>query len=56
MQNYIYTIQACHLTGDIAYTVCANTVEQMQQEILDALNDGFIVQVGKIVPQENGGK
>ena len=41
-------IQACHIGGDIAYTVQADTVQQMQQEIIDGLNDGFIMQVGKI--------
>lgn len=43
-----YMIQACHLSGDVAYTVYAATIEQMQQEIQDGLNDGFIMQVGTI--------
>ena len=47
MKEYIYMIQACHTYGDIAYTVYANTEEQMQQEILDGLRDGFIMQVAR---------
>lgn len=43
----VYMIQACHLTGEIAYTVYANTAEKMQQEIIDGLNNGFIMQIGK---------
>ena len=48
MKEYLYMIQACHTYGDVAYTVYANTEQQMQQEILDGLRDGFIMQVGKI--------
>lgn len=44
----IYIIQACHTGGDVAYSVQVNTVQQMQQEIIDGLNDGFIMQVGKM--------
>ena len=32
----------------VAYSVQVNTVQQMQQEIIDGLNDGFIMQVGKM--------
>lgn len=47
MKEYIYMIQACHTYGDIAYTVYANTEQQMQQEILDGLRDGFVMQVAR---------
>ena len=53
MKEYSYMIQACHTYGDIAYTVYANTEEQMQQEILDGLRDGFIMQVARA--QKEGG-
>ena len=43
----IYEITAYHTTGDIAYTVVANTEEQMIQEIRDALRDGFLALVAK---------
>ena len=49
----IYMIQASTTAGDVAFTVYANTVEQMQQEVLDALYDGFIVSVAKLQKQEN---
>lgn len=42
-----YEITAYHTTGDVAYTVLANTEEQMIQEIKDALRDGFLALVGQ---------
>lgn len=50
MTKGLYLIQAFHTTGEVAYTVYANTAQQMQQEVLDALYDGFAVQVSN-VPQ-----
>lgn len=52
MKNYLYMIQASTTAGDVAFTVYADTVEQMQQEILDALYDGYIVSVAKLQEQE----
>lgn len=41
-------IQACHLSGGIAYTVFVNTESEMIREITDGLNKGFIMQIGKV--------
>lgn len=41
----IYEITAYHTTGEIAYTVIANTEQQMIQEIKDAMSDGFLALV-----------
>lgn len=43
----IYEITAYHTTGDVAYTVIANTEQQMVQEIKDALHDGFLALVAQ---------
>ncbi len=43
----MYEITAYHGSGDVAYTVVANTEEQMVQEIKDALRDGFLALVAK---------
>ena len=42
-----YMIQGCHLSGEIAYTIYTDDESQMQQEIVDGLNKGFIMQVGQ---------
>lgn len=47
MKEYIYMIQASLSPTDIVYTVYANTEQQMQQEILDGLRDGFVMQVAR---------
>ena len=41
-------IQGCQLTGEIAYTVYTTTEQEMQKEIIDGVNNGYIMQVGKI--------
>ena len=43
----VYEITAYHTTGDVAYTVIANTEQQMIQEIKDALRDGFLALVSQ---------
>ena len=43
----LYEITAYHPTGDVAYTVIANTEQQMIQEIKDALRDGFLALVSQ---------
>ena len=43
----MYEITVYHTSGDVAYTVVANTEEQMVQEIKDALHDGFLALVAK---------
>lgn len=47
MKEYIYMIQASLSPTDIVYTVYADTEQQMQQEILDGLRDGFVMQVAR---------
>lgn len=46
-----YMIQWCRLDGSIAYVVYKNDEDGMKQEIVDGLNDGYIMQVGKIVKE-----
>lgn len=43
----MYEITAYHGSGDVAYTVVANTEQQMVQEVKDALRDGFLALVAK---------
>lgn len=47
MKEYIYMIQASLSPTDVVYTVYADTEQQMQQEILDGLRDGFVMQVAR---------
>ena len=49
----MYEITVYHGSGDVAYTVVANTEEQMLQEIKDALRDGFLALVSQT---QNKGK
>lgn len=48
-----FMIQACELNGKIAYSVFVNTEKEMVQEIIDGLNSGFIMQVGKKQPNNS---
>ena len=48
----MYEITVYHTTGDVAYTVVANTEEQILQEIKDALSDGFLALVAKTQTKE----
>ena len=47
-KQYLYELTVSHKSGDVAYTICAETPEQMQQELLNALYKGFVVQVANL--------
>ena len=47
MKQYIYMIQAALSPTDIIYTAYADTEQQMQQEILDGLRDGYVMLVAR---------
>lgn len=46
-----YLIQ-CFIGRDLSYSVVVDSLEQLHQEITDALNDGFNVYVEKARTQE----
>ena len=48
-----YQIEAYN-NGDIAFTLVVETMEQVKQEVSDALHDGFQVLVTKFVLQNKG--
>lgn len=48
-----YQIEAYN-NGDVVFTVVVQTMEQVKQEVSDALNDGFQVLVTKFVLQKQG--
>ena len=52
MKNYLYMIQASTSAGDVAFTIYANTAKQMQQEVLDAVYDGYVVSVVALEPKD----
>lgn len=54
MEKKKYMIQGCLLSGEIAYTVFTNDIEEMKTEVVNGLNRGYIMQVGML--QDYGGK
>lgn len=48
-----YQIEAYN-NGDVVFTVVVPTMEQVKQEVSDALHDGFQVLITKFVLQNKG--
>ena len=48
-----YQIEAYN-NGDVVFTVVVQTMEQVKQEVSDALHDGFQVLITKFVLQKQG--
>lgn len=46
----LYSIEAYN-GGNLAYNAVVNTIEQAQQEMRDALHDGFSVVITKFIKQ-----
>ena len=51
--NEKYQIEAYN-NGDVVFTVVVQTMEQVKQEVSDALHDGFQVLITKFVLQKQG--
>lgn len=49
-----YQIEAYNTVGDVVFTVVVQTMEQVKQEVSDALHDGFQVLITKFVLQNKG--
>ena len=49
-----YQIEAYNTNGDVVFTVVVQTMEQVKQEVSDALHDGFQVLITKFVLKKQG--